>query len=148
MSDTPPRSRAQLASCAGELPHVAGTLPATAESVTELRGLLTRFARGHGAGDRDCHRIALAVTEAVANVVMHAYLPRQQGTVHYVADLEENDLQVIVGDEGEGIRTASRSSGLGVGLNLIAAMTSDFTITARSPRGLDVWMRFVLDAAR
>jgi serine/threonine-protein kinase RsbW len=148
MTDTPPRSRSRVAGSAGELPHVAGTLPATAESVTELRGILTRFAGRLGVGDCDCDRIALAVTEAAANVVMHAYLPRQQGTIHYVADLEENDLQVIVGDEGEGIRTASRSSGLGVGLNLIAAMTSDFTITERSPRGLDVWMRFVLDPAR
>src|SRR3954454_5935133 len=148
MTDTPPRPGPHPAGSAGELPHIAGSLPATAESVTELRGLLTRFARRHGAGDRDCDRIALALTEAAANVVMHAYLPRQQGTIHFVADLEQDDLQVIVGDEGEGIRTASRSSGLGVGLNLIAAMTSDFTISERSPRGLDVWMRFVLDAAR
>lgn len=148
MTGIPPRFPPPSSSSAGELPHVAGSLPATEKSVSELRRRLLEFARRHGVGDRDRHRIALAVTEAAANVVMHAYLPRQQGTIGYVADLEDGDLQVIVSDEGEGLRTTSQSPGLGMGLNLIAAMTSDFSIAEREHRGLDVWMRFVLDTPR
>jgi serine/threonine-protein kinase RsbW len=127
---------------------VAGSLPARAESVTELRRRIVDFAGRHGVGTHDRDRIALAITEATANVVTHAYPPSQgDGTIRYVADLEDGDLQIVVSDDGAGIRTGHRSRGLGVGLNLIAAMTSEFTITPREPRGIDLWMRFVLDAA-
>lgn len=126
---------------------MAGSLPARAESVTVLRRRVVDFARRHGVGRHDRDRIALAITEATANVVAHAYPPLHgDGTIRYVADLEDGDLQIVVSDDGAGIRTGHRSRGLGVGLNLIAAMTSDFTITPREPRGIDLWMRFVLDA--
>jgi serine/threonine-protein kinase RsbW/stage II sporulation protein AB (anti-sigma F factor) len=127
---------------------VAGSLPARAESVTELRHLVVEFAGRHGVAKRDRDRIALAITEATTNAVVHAYPPHRQSRIRYLADIEDGDLQIIISDDGDGIRAGHRSPGLGLGLNLIAAMTSDFTITPREPRGLDVWMRFVLDGTR
>jgi serine/threonine-protein kinase RsbW len=145
MNDTRSRGSGQHEPGVEHAPILTGVLPATAASVTELRHLILEFAREYGASRSDCDRIALAVTEAAANVVVHAYRPRQCGELFYLADIEDRDLQVIVSDDGEGISDRPRSPGLGVGLQLIAQMTVDFAITPRSPKGLDVWMRFLLD---
>lgn len=126
---------------------LTGSLPAIAGSVGELRHRIVDFAREHGAGRADRDRIALAVTEAAANVVVHAYTPGRRGELSYLADLEDGDLQVIVGDDGDGIRERPRTPGSGLGLKLIDEMTTDFDITPRTPTGVEVWMRFLLDPA-
>jgi stage II sporulation protein AB (anti-sigma F factor) len=127
-------------------PYVAGSLPAAEPgSVSMARRTILGFAREHGVRRADLDRIALAVSEAAANVVLHAYASHERGALHYTADLGDEDLQVIIADDGHGIRPGHDVGGLGVGLRLIAETTSDFAITARDPRGLEVWMRFVLE---
>ena len=128
---------------APELAFVSGSLPAVASSVTVLRHTMTRFALAHGFRARDADRIGLAVTEAASNVVLHAYAGEPTGALGYIADVAEDDLQVVITDEGRGIRKEHESDGLGVGLATIAQMSSDFGIYARDPRGLEVWMRFL-----
>jgi anti-sigma regulatory factor (Ser/Thr protein kinase) len=124
------------------LSFISGSLPAVASSVTTLRHTVARFASRHGFEPGDVHRIAVAVTEAASNVVLHAYA-RTQGVLSYVVDVADDDLQVVITDDGSGIRKEQESPGLGMGLALIAEMTTDFGIYAREPRGLEVWMRFL-----
>jgi anti-sigma regulatory factor (Ser/Thr protein kinase) len=108
-----------------------------------MRRLLVAFAAHFGASAVVCADVALAVTEAVANVVLHAYEPRAPGLVHVMADVEDDALEVLVIDHGLGLRPG-RSDGLGLGLATIAASTARFAISGRDPTGTEVWMRFLL----
>lgn len=130
---------------AGEDPvaYISGHVVARRAAVTELRHLIVGFARRHGADGELSSRIALAVSEAVANAVIHAYGRRAApgALVHYAADVGDGDLEIVIADDGDGLQAGDPSAGLGLGLGLIAELSDDFAITGRSP-GLEVWMRF------
>jgi hypothetical protein len=53
---------------------------------------------------------------------------------------------VLVADEGLGLRQGHHSEGLGLGLVSMALFSDGVTIANRSWRGLEVRMRFSLDA--
>ena len=133
---------------AGEYPVacIRGHVVAQRPAVSEVRHIVAAFARRHRADEELCARIALAVTEAVANVVVHAYARegRRRGLVHYAVDIADGDLELVVVDDGDGIREDAESDGAGLGLRMIAELADDFTIRTRRP-GLEVWMRFAVD---
>jgi anti-sigma regulatory factor (Ser/Thr protein kinase) len=82
---------------AERVPFVTLEVPATAERVPQVRRAVVAFAGVHGADDALAGRIALAVTEAVADVVVHAYDPETtDGPVHVVADIADGALEVVV----------------------------------------------------
>ena len=54
-------------------------LPAEPASVTLARGRVREFAQEHGATPDDVVDLTLAVTEAVTNSVMHAFIDREPG---------------------------------------------------------------------
>jgi serine/threonine-protein kinase RsbW/stage II sporulation protein AB (anti-sigma F factor) len=56
-------------------------LPAEAASVTVLRSAVREFASAHGAEATVLTDVALAVTEATTNAVVHAFVDRKPGTV-------------------------------------------------------------------
>jgi anti-sigma regulatory factor (Ser/Thr protein kinase) len=106
------------------------------------RERLVAFVTANG-GDEDlAARTALAVTEAVANVVRHAYLDGD-GWIECEADIDDGLLEVVVADRGEGLRTTP-SEGLGAGLAIIADCCDDCTIRSGDGQGIEVWMRFVI----
>jgi anti-sigma regulatory factor (Ser/Thr protein kinase) len=117
--------------------------PAVPSTVPEMRRLVVSFAERLGAEEAVLQDIARAVTEAVANVVIHAYTADSPGLVHVLADVEGDALEVLVIDHGGGFRPG-HSEGLGVGLSTIAASTAHFSIASREPSGTEVWMRFLL----
>ena len=113
-------------------------LPAKPESVGLARRELVRFARKCGA---DLSNIAIAISEAVGNAVIHGYRHNQAGRVRIAAELVENDLLVSVSDSGGGLKPNPYSSGLGMGLALIGALTTKLELDTSGP-GLKVAMRF------
>ena len=50
-------------------------VPAEAEQLAIVRHLIRRWVAAHGGTDDDCAAFAIAVTEACANAVEHAYGP-------------------------------------------------------------------------
>jgi two-component sensor histidine kinase len=70
---------------------------------------------------------------------------RTSGTVDVAIGIEEDELEVVVADAGHGFRPGD-PSGLGTGLSLIAGTSDRFAIRERTPRGVEVWMRFTLVA--
>jgi serine/threonine-protein kinase RsbW len=125
------------------VPLVSLDADAVARSVGDVRRRLVAFACELGA-DRDLQaRVALAVTEAATNVVMHAYRDAGPRPLHVTADFEDGDLEVVVADEGEGLRPR-RSPGLGAGLGIIAETSDEFVVREREPAGVELWMRFHL----
>jgi len=126
--------------------HVGGDVAAQARSVPHVRHAIGAMLQRYGAPRETLGKVELAVSEAAANVVLHAYDGRGvPGQLHYDADITDGGLEVVVTDDGGGLRDDHHSDGLGLGLKLIAAVSDDFAVTQRR-FGLEVWMRFALDA--
>jgi anti-sigma regulatory factor (Ser/Thr protein kinase) len=123
---------------------VSGRLPAQPESVSAVRHRVRDFAREQGLPAELVDRVALAVTEAAANAVLHAYGPDEVGDVHFAAALDQEELEVVVFDDGGGLRDDNESPGIGWGLRLIERTSTEFRLHPRHPRGTEVRMRFAV----
>jgi anti-sigma regulatory factor (Ser/Thr protein kinase) len=112
---------------------------AVPRSVPELRRLLRDAIAGRGF-DEDV--VGLAVTEAVTNVVRHAY-PGSIGPIKLSVEALPGELEVIVADEGIGRGSKLRGdpTGLRVGLALIAELCASVRIEP-TDTGTMVTMRF------
>jgi serine/threonine-protein kinase RsbW len=126
-----------------KVPYLGLNGDALPETAGEARRRITEFAAAHGASHRMQTDIALAVTEAVTNVIVHAYPAGRVGSVSIAADIEQGELEIVVIDHGEGFRPGT-SPGLGAGLSIIAETTSAFAIREQTPTGIELWMRFTL----
>jgi serine/threonine-protein kinase RsbW len=119
-------------------------LPAEPRSVSLLRGAIERFAAANGASDTQRAAVALAVSEAVSNAVVHAYADRAvPGFVSVEAEVGEQVLQVTVCDEGGGMRPRLDSPGLGLGLGMIARLSDKLELSETNP-GVCVRMTFAI----
>ena len=78
-------------------------LPAEPESVTLSRGRVRTFATEHGASADDIVDLTLAVTEAVTNSVIHAFIDREPGVVRVTLITAADELTVVVSDNGRGM---------------------------------------------
>lgn len=120
-------------------------LRAVPENVPVVRHALGGMAATRGADPSARGAIALAVTEAVTNVVVHAY-PSDSATVGLVeveALADDDGLVVTVRDRGSGLRQDAISPGLGLGMDLI--MTLARTVEYSRHGGMtEVLMRFDL----
>jgi anti-sigma regulatory factor (Ser/Thr protein kinase) len=91
--------------------------------------------------------VALAVGEAVTNVVVHAYRhrPPGEGTIAVAASVVSGELRVTVRDGGCGLRARSDSPGLGLGLAIIDTLADSVDLsTPAADGGFEVRMRFGL----
>lgn len=86
--------------------------------------------------------MAMAVTEAAANVVLHAY-PDRPGMIEFAADANDGELRVRVSDRGVGIDTPSANRGLGAGLRIMRGLALT-RICSQLGRGTSVELRFRL----
>ena len=115
---------------------------AHAAAVGRFRHGVAAFAASAGVEGADLGDLELAVTEAVTNVVLHAYVGIELGVVDMLAALVDDCVEVTVRDHGIGMRARVESPGLGVGLSLIAALARDARITPTPGGGTTVWMQF------
>ena len=108
-------------------------LDAVADSVPEARGRVQRWCERTGVCERTRGKLLLAVTEAAANVVVHAYPGGPQGG--FWLDLRRDDGSVVleISDEGVGPSGADPSSGCGLGLVIIGRMFPGFTLVESQP---------------
>lgn len=125
---TPPRPAAPLDI---ELPAVAG-------SVGKARRAVAAYCVGHAL---DHEGIAIAVSEAVANAVTHAYRDGADGPVRIFADLEAESLLILISDDGHGMTPRADSPGMGAGLIAIARIATSLQIDDDS-HGTRLTMRF------
>ena len=127
--------------------HLAQTYPARAESIPTARQALTRFAAQAGASRGRIRAIRLAASEALSNVVRHAY-PEGTGSIHVTASAAGNELCVLIADDGCGIHAHLPRDGLGLGLALIASQCDELQIVKRPSggTGLRLWFKLRSDA--
>ena len=105
-------------------------LEAMPESVPRARQLTREWSERQGATSTQLENIALAITEAVANIVRHAYPTAQPGPIHLDAYVRVGALVFSIRDEGIGPTATSPHAGLGVGLSILAEASDESTITA------------------
>lgn len=118
-------------------------MPARPVAVAEARRAVTEVARAVGAGEEDLARVRLAVSEAVTNAVLHAYVDAPSvGEVEVEACRSDRVLDVTVRDFGRGMRPRPDSPGLGLGLPLIAQLTDQLDVRSNGCTALR--MRFEL----
>lgn len=110
------------------------SMVAVPASVPVLRSDVARFATEAGIREPVLSSVKLAVSEAVTNAVLHAYVGLRPGPVHVAAWLTDECLLVEVCDDGGGMMPRLDSPGLGVGLPFIAD-TADSLDISSSPRG-------------
>ena len=87
--------------------------------------------------------IRLCVSEALTNVVMHAYRGHS-GSVDVVVEFGAGEVVVTVRDDGCGLGGAPvhrRGEG-GLGLELIGKLTDGLRVTSDSARGTEIRMAF------
>lgn len=117
------------------------TVRAIGESVPPLRHASVRAARHLGADEATVKRIALAVSEAATNAVLHAF-PDGPGRVRVTLTASGDALEVRVADDGIGLTPRQDSPGLGLGLGLIAEVADDLRIGTTQSGGTEILMRF------
>lgn len=123
----------------------ARTFAARPENVAEARRAVLDAARRCGAPAEMLHDIRLAVSEAVANAVLHAYRDGSEGEITLLTDAQDCHLRVIVRDEGCGMSPHVGGAGAGLGLPLIAELTESLAVRpACSGAGTEVCMTFHL----
>jgi serine/threonine-protein kinase RsbW len=120
-------------------------LPAKSENVAVIRHALAGLAEEIGMDEPGLADLKTVVTEACMNVVVHAY-QGQAGPLSVEAKPDTDGLTVVVRDEGVGIRPQADSDrdSLRLGLSLIAALSSSFSISGGLDQGTEITMRVPL----
>ena len=122
-------------------------LAAEADNVPLVRHALRGLLEASGISDELVSDIALAVTEACANAVLHAYADGG-GRFEVAAGLSDGaELVVTVRDHGSGMAPRVGSPGLGVGLPVMAAIADALEIDTPDDAGTLVRMTFDLGRA-
>jgi anti-sigma regulatory factor (Ser/Thr protein kinase) len=122
-------------------------LAAEADNVPVVRHALRGLLEAAGIADDRIADIALAVTEACANAVLHAY-PDHNGRFEVAATLPaDGPLTVTVRDQGAGLTPRVDSPGLGVGLPVMAAIADALEIDTPTGAGTTVRMTFATGAS-
>jgi serine/threonine-protein kinase RsbW/stage II sporulation protein AB (anti-sigma F factor) len=117
-------------------------LPAEPGSVGVARAEVRRFAEEQGVAGTVVMDVALAVTEAVTNAVLHAFVGRAPGTVHVVAATGAGELTVVVSDDGRGMQPRADSPGLGLGLPTIGRLAAEVDLRVPPGGGTELSMTF------
>lgn len=124
------------------------TFPARPEHVSDARRQVLELARRSGVPEAVLTGVRLAVSEAVANAVLHGYRDGAAGEVTVLAETEDSRLDVVVSDEGCGMSPHLDSPGAGLGLPLIAELADSMSVQpGRTGQGTVLSMTFRLPVA-
>ena len=116
------------------------------DEIAKIRHEVAAFAAEHCAADPSA--VALAVTEAVTNAIVHAYADAAEpGDVEVSARCVDDGLEILVCDDGRGMAPRADSPGLGLGLPLAATLAERFEVQARMGGGTRVRMAFAAAAS-
>lgn len=113
-------------------------LPAEPEAVSTARHQLERWLAETGEGHDDVLAIKLALSEACANAVEHAYGPGQGHTFHLLVERLDGEVVIEVSDKGHW--RAARGSRRGLGLGMIDQLMDSVDVK-RTSSGTTVRMR-------
>jgi len=70
------------------------------ENLAKIGDFINQAAVQAGLNDRAAYAVQMAVDEACANIIEHAYGGEGKGQIHLTYHLQKNGLQVIIYDQG------------------------------------------------
>jgi anti-sigma regulatory factor (Ser/Thr protein kinase) len=118
---------------------------ATRQAPGKGRRVIREFAKAAQPTDHALGSIAVCVSEAMTNVVMHAYRDMDApGQIDVEAELDGDWLTVRISDHGHGLEPRLDSPGLGLGLPLISQFAGSSDIASSEQGGTQIIMRFDL----
>ena len=79
-------------------------IPSQTDNLEIIRGLVAKVATKVGFNNDDISKIELAVDEACANVIKHAYDKDSNKFIEIVIQIDYQKLMIIVTDRGRGFR--------------------------------------------
>jgi anti-sigma regulatory factor (Ser/Thr protein kinase) len=120
-----------------------GSYRATPDVISTLRHAVADYAHSVGIDGTQLDSVRLAVSEAISNVVLHAYQD-EPGAVHVAAHVVRDELWILVSDEGRGYNASPIRAGLGWGLAFITDATDEFVLAERTDGGTEARMVFRL----
>lgn len=82
---------------------------------------MVSLARECGLAERQVDEVALAVSEAATNALVHGYRG-DRGAIHVRASGVGGELTIVVADDGGGLAPRTDSPGLGLGMTLIESV--------------------------
>lgn len=117
--------------------------PAVATSVPAARRAAVGYLRGVRTADPPLADIALALSEALTNVVVHAHRgSTDRGEMRVGVELTATEILVSVTDDGCGMTPRTDSPGLGLGLPVMAAVSDRLDVEHRAEGGTVMRLRF------
>lgn len=127
-----------------------------ADNLGAIRACVERFAADVGFDEERQARIALAVDEAVANIIRHGYRGRTDGPITLrLARLAEGGVRVELEDEGERFdpcsiapRDLAEVKPGGLGIHIIRSTFDRCSWTPRPLRGMAATMELSLGSTR
>lgn len=125
------------------VPELEISLPARAENVAVIRHVLGGVGDALALHPEVLCDVKLAVSEACANAVVHAYADGRPGLIDVELSTSPEQIEVVVRDHGRGMMPRADSPGLGVGLPLMASLSESLELTNRPDGGTEVRMCFV-----
>jgi serine/threonine-protein kinase RsbW len=124
-------------------------LPALPENVALVRAAVGERAEAYGLGSAVIADLKTVVSEASANVVLHAYAGASEpGPLEVEMTRDSMSVKVVVRDRGRGIRPQPKSThaSLKLGLSLIGAISSRFQLRSARDLGTELSMDLPLPA--
>jgi serine/threonine-protein kinase RsbW len=112
-----------------------------------IRHTIAEYASTVGITGERLDAVRLAVSEAVTNVVVHAYRA-QPGQVQVTTTAVDGELWVLIADDGCGPHIPAATPGAGWGLPLITDACDEFTLLERAEGGTEARMRFLIATKR
>jgi anti-sigma regulatory factor (Ser/Thr protein kinase)/putative methionine-R-sulfoxide reductase with GAF domain len=112
-------------------------LPAEPKTLAHVRRVLRRWLLERGGGEADVAEVTIAVSEACANAIEHAYAPGPADFELHASGVN-GDVTVTVRDEGQW--RAPRGKNRGRGLSIIASAMDEVQVDRQS-NGTEVVMR-------
>jgi serine/threonine-protein kinase RsbW/stage II sporulation protein AB (anti-sigma F factor) len=120
------------------------SFPSSPPGVGAMRREVAAFAQRAGMDDDGVGSVKLAVSEAATNAVVHAYREHEKaGELQVRAFVDSSELVVIVCDTGIGLAPRPDSPGLGLGMPLMASVTTRFQVVSAGD-GTEIHMAFAL----
>jgi serine/threonine-protein kinase RsbW len=116
------------------------TVPAELRHIRLLRETARSFAVNRGVPRPE--DVRLAVSEACANVVLHAYEGADPGPLRLHGTSEPGSVTFTIEDRGVGLHPMIDGGGLGIGIALISGVSDHYMIGSHPQGGTRVEMTF------
>jgi serine/threonine-protein kinase RsbW/stage II sporulation protein AB (anti-sigma F factor) len=126
-------------------PTFSGTFPADAGAIRDIRDQVAEIALACGVTEEDVYGVRLGVTEAATNAIVHAYgqrEPREGDEIRVEVFHVEDELLIVIADNGTGLAPRLESPGLGIGLPMVASMALRLELVSAPGGGTEVHMAF------